>query len=232
LVWLVKELIPVNCDAAIYGQSGTLKSFIALDLALSIHLGMRALGMLDVKGGDHPPVFYFAGEGFQAMAKKRQLAWTLHHDQPAYDLDRFWFVDGVPLINNDEALLRDLTEMQELLGGTSAALIVIDTLIRALNGMDEDKSNTASQYFSRLKTMRDATGGASTLTVGHFGKDLDRGERGSSSVRANYDVVIWIERHDKNEESGVHTIQLIVSKMKDGEDGKRYWLQSKAVKLP
>ena len=80
--------------------------------------------------------------------------------------------------------------------------------------------------------MRDAVGGCSSLTVGHFGKDLDKGERGSSSFRANYDTILWVEKHAKDEPTGIHTVQLWVRKMKDGEDGKRVWLQSKVIQLP
>ena len=49
LVWLVQDLIPANSDIAIYGESGGLKTFIALDLALSIRLGLHALGCLPVR---------------------------------------------------------------------------------------------------------------------------------------------------------------------------------------
>jgi KaiC/GvpD/RAD55 family RecA-like ATPase len=225
LVWLVKELIPANSDVALYGESGALKSFVALDIALSLRTGLRALGSLEVKHTG--PVFYFAGEGFHAMAKKRQLAWCI--EKGIEPVDGVWFADGVPLVNDDRQIVETITEMTALTD--SASLVVIDTLVRSLNGLDEDKSNSASVYFAKLKRIREALG-CTTLTVGHFGKDLARGERGSSSFRANYDAIIWVEKHSKDEPTGVHTVQLWVRKMKDGEDGKRLWLQSKSIALP
>jgi hypothetical protein len=44
--------------------------------------------------------------------------------------------------------------------------------------------------------------------------------------------VIWIEKHHKDDDTGIHTIQLWVVKQKDSDDGKRIWLQSQPVAVP
>jgi hypothetical protein len=62
-----------------------------------------------------------------------------------------------------------------------------------------------------------------------MGKDPDRGELGSSGFPVGFDTVIWIEKHKKNDETGVQTIQFLVRKQKDAEDRQRYWMQSNAV---
>lgn len=64
-----------------------------------------------------------------------------------------------------------------------------------------------------------------------MGKDPDRGERGSSGFPAGFDTILWIEKCNKDED-GVHTLQLLVRKQKDSEDGQRYWFQSKKVATP
>jgi hypothetical protein len=232
-VWVVKGLIPVDADVAIYGVSGALKSFVAYDLVSSLAHALPAFGMLDTRtepGGS--PCFYFAGEGFHSLVKKRQLAWQTHRRAADYGSENIFFVDGVPSINKPDELAADIAEMKRLLDGRPLGMFVIDTLARSLGGADEDKSSTATLYFDMLGAIRAHCGGGISLTVGHFGKDTDRGERGSSNFRASYDVVIWVEKHHKDEGSGTHTIQLYVAKLKDGEDGRRYWLQSKIIEVP
>jgi AAA domain len=228
--WQVEGLIPENFDVAIYGVSGTLKSFVALDLAMSVTTALNAFGIMEIK--EAKPVFYFAGEGFHNIIKKRQVAWQLHCGLESYSTGDLWFVDGVPLVNNESSVEADIQEMVSLLDGRSLGVFVIDTLSRALNGEDEDRSNSASRYFARLHQIRAACGGGTSITVGHFGKDADRGERGSSNFRASFDTVIWIEKHHKDDDTGIHTIQLWVVKQKDSDDGKRIWLQSQPVDVP
>ena len=228
--WQVEGLIPENSDVAIYGVSGTLKSFVALDLAMSVATALNAFGIMEIK--EARPVFYFAGEGFHNIIKKRQVAWQLHRGLEPYSTGNLWFVDGVPLVNNESGVEADIQEMLRLLDGRSLGVFVIDTLSRALNGEDEDRSNSASRYFARLHQIRAACGGGTSITVGHFGKDADRGERGSSNFRASFDTVVWIEKHQKDDATGIHTIQLWVVKQKDSDDGKRIWLQSQPVTVP
>jgi hypothetical protein len=228
--WQVEGLIPENADVAIYGVSGTLKSFVALDLAMSVATALNAFGIMEIK--EAKPVFYFAGEGFHNIIKKRQVAWQLHRGLEPYSTGNLWFVDGVPLVNNESGIEADIQEMVRLLDDRPLGVFVIDTLSRALNGEDEDRSNSASRYFARLHQIRAACGGGTSITVGHFGKDADRGERGSSNFRASFDTVVWIEKHHKDDDTGIHTIQLWVVKQKDSDDGKRIWLQSRPVDVP
>jgi hypothetical protein len=228
--WQVEGLISENSDVAIYGVSGTLKSFLALDLCMSIATALNAFGMMEIK--EAKSVFYYAGEGFHNIIKKRQVAWQLHRGLEPYSTDNLWFVDGAPLVNNESGIEADIQEMVRLLDGRPLGVFVVDTLSRALNGEDEDRSNSASRYFARLHQIRAACGGGTSITVGHFGKDADRGERGSSNFRASFDTVIWIEKHHKDDATGIHTIQLWVAKQKDSDDGKRIWLQSQPINVP
>jgi hypothetical protein len=65
-----------------------------------------------------------------------------------------------------------------------------------------------------------------------MGKDPTRGERGSTGFPAGFDTIIWIEDCKKDEETGVHTIQVWVRKQKDSDDGQRVWLQSQKIDTP
>jgi hypothetical protein len=54
------------------------------------------------------------------------------------------------------------------------------------------------------------------LVVHHAGKDLSKGSRGWSGLKAAADVQIEVLRHENGDR------EIIIEKMKDGEDGVRY----------
>jgi hypothetical protein len=45
-------------------------------------------------------------------------------------------------------------------------------------------------------------------------------------------TILWVDRCVKDPDTGVHTIQILVRKQKDGEDGQRYYMQSRKVSTP
>jgi hypothetical protein len=227
--WLIYELIMEESHVGIYAPSQFLKSFTAIDLAGALATGIPALGSFAVARSG--PVFYAAGEGKANVEKKRVTAWEVHSGLGPYGADHLYVGEGL-IANDDETITADIGEIREILGGKPALAIVIDTLALALNGLDEDKSHVASRYFAFLNRLRHETGASVTISVGHFGKDVDRGERGSSAFQASYDTILWVRKHHFDNETNVHTIELWLRKQKDGEDNKLYYMQSKKVAIP
>lgn len=83
-----------------------------------------------------------------------------------------------------------------------------------------------------MSAIRKQVGGTS-LTIGHMShKSDDQDERGSSAFPAGFDTILWITNHQKDDETGVHTIALLVRKQKSIDDGQKYYLQSKVVVTP
>lgn len=228
-VWLIDELIMEESHVGIYAPSQFLKSFTAIDLAGALATGRPALGSFAVARSG--PVFYAAGEGKANVEKKRVTAWEIHSGLGPYGADHLYVGEGL-IANDDETITADIGEIREILDGKPALAIVIDTLALALNGLDEDKSHVASRYFAFLNRLRHETGASVTISVGHFGKDVDRGERGSSAFQASYDTILWVRKHHFDNETNVHTIELWLRKQKDGEDNKLYYMQSKKVTIP
>jgi len=226
--WLVQDVLQEGTDMAIYAPSGYCKSFVAVDLAMALATGKPALGSLAVARDG--VVFYAAGEGKANLEKRRVTAWEVANGFEPYGVENLYVGEGL-IASSDETISADVGEMKEILGGRSASAVFVDTLGIALNGLDEDKSHVAARYFSFLRRLREETGAAVSVTIGHFGKDHGRGERGSSAFRASFDTVIWITNH-KKDDGGVHTIEIEVQKQKDGEDGQKYWLQTRRVETP
>jgi len=226
--WLIEDLIPMDADVALYASPQHLKSFLALDLGASIAMGCKALGLFEVK---HPgPVFYFAGEGFTSMRKKRRVAWEIQHGYGPYSATGIKFGNGVLITTDDELVEEDIVEIEEVLDAEKSRLFIIDTKNRALNGQDEDKSHVAAKYLNCLQRVRERIGGSS-LTIGHMGWDGER-ERGSSAFRGGFDTILWIDKMKRNLDTGEHVISLLIRKQKDDEDGQRYYMRAIKVQTP
>jgi hypothetical protein len=73
--WLLRGYLEAETLACLFGESGTMKSFLALDMGLCIASG------LPWHGRDVPlagPVVYVAGEGFRGLSR-RIKAWLVAH---------------------------------------------------------------------------------------------------------------------------------------------------------
>jgi hypothetical protein len=226
--WIIQNLFQDGTDVAIYAPSGYCKSFVAVDLAMALATGKPALGSLAV--ARQGVVFYAAGEGKANLEKRRVTAWEVANGFDPYGVENLYVGEGL-IASNEETISADIGEMKEIIGERRASGVFVDTLGIALNGLDEDKSHVAARYFAFLRRLREETGASVTVTIGHFGKDHSRGERGSSHFRASFDTVIWITNH-KKDDAGVHTIEIEIQKQKDGEDGQKYWLQTRHVETP
>lgn len=224
--WLIEGMIQENTDCAIYAPSEHLKSFVAIDLAYSIATGVAALGSFRVN--DTGCVFYFCGEGYDDVIKRRRVAWEIGHGFDPYEIRKVRFIDGIPSTRAEAD--KYIKAMRNHLAGRRAKLIVIDTLNRALNGQPQDRAETASKYFDLTKYIRGSVGGA-ILTIGHMGKDADRGERGSSAFPAGFDTIFRIPQRQKDS-SGIYTLNLLVKKQKATASGQEYILKSHIVNTP
>jgi hypothetical protein len=99
----------------------------------------------------------------------------------------------------------------------------VDTLSRAISGLDENDSKAMGQIIAAAKILQDLLGGL-LLFIHHTGKDAARGMRGHSSLHAAVDCAIEVKR------SGDHR-EWIVAKSKDGEDGASHPFKLEVVHL-
>jgi hypothetical protein len=184
---LVRGYIAVGDHAELRGYLKSAKTFIALDVALSIAAGVPALG--HVETCRQGPVVYLAGEGFHVI-KPRVRAWLrargLSPDRIAHT---FFCKPAVPHSRDG------VEECERYIAGIKAALkrnpvlIVIDTMSNSLGGEDENSPAAANVYSEMVKKLRrdlDCT----ALTVAHTGKDAERGTRGTSAFEANADAIL------------------------------------------
>jgi hypothetical protein len=198
------------CDASLavlYGEPGSGKSFLALDLAAHVALGRPWRG----RAVDQGAVVYVGLEG-GAGIRRRVAAWINHHRvQPTSD-DKFPL--GVVLTALDLRDGRQAQELAEAIGvaaerlGQRLRLVVVDTLARAIAGGNENAPEDMGALVRGLGTIIMRTG-AAVLGVHHPGKDLGRGMRGHSSLHGATDTEIEVARP---EGSSVSTLRITKSK--------------------
>jgi hypothetical protein len=183
--WLVRDILPAESFAVLYGVSGCGKSFLSLDMALCIAAGVPWQGRTVRQGA----VAYLAGEGVRGL-NKRIRAWLVEHpDADVKQVRRNFHVipQAVQLLRDGHAnaLFNTLEEIKDL------RLVVVDTWARSLVGGDENSakdSGIAVDVLDRIKVRL----GATTLVIHHTGKD-GTAERGSGSLRGAADAMLLLK---------------------------------------
>lgn len=186
--WLIPNVLPSEGIGMLYGESGSYKSFLSLDMALSLAFGIPGQWNAPPVKND---VLFFAGEGPVATAKRRWPAWMEWRQIEERNDHRFLIKDRVPLYTDTTAWENVKTDLAEL--GAKPSLIVIDTLTRLMAGLDENSVKDATlitKFMEELSRYYECF----VLAIHHTGKDLSRGARGSSAFKANMDTVLSVRK--------------------------------------
>ncbi|MEY8689881.1 MAG: AAA family ATPase [Leptothrix sp. (in: b-proteobacteria)] len=216
LSWRIRGVLPSEGVAAVFGASGSGKSFLALDMAGAIAQtgeGREWFGHR-VKPA---PVAYVVLEG-EAGFRLRVAAWEQDRARP--------LPDGLRLVLQPFKLtepqdVEDLAAAVLALG--AGPVVFVDTLNRAAPGADENSSQDMGAIIEGAKALQRLTAGLVVL-VHHSGKDQARGMRGHSSLNAALDAAIEVTRNDARREWSL-------SKAKDGEDGAAKAFRLEVVEL-
>jgi hypothetical protein len=199
---LVKGLLSKDSLASLYGPSGIGKSFLGLDLALSVATGTPLFG-IPVEAG---PVLYVVAEGASGMGR-RVDAWCGLHG--VYDPEQhhpLWWVRGAINVGQD-AWAAALGEVAAEVG---AVLVVIDTLARCTVGIEENSAKEMGLVVANLDCIRRATG-ACVLVIHHTGVADQSRARGSSALRGALDTELELTRNGNG-------LKLRNPKQKDGPE--------------
>jgi hypothetical protein len=217
---LVKGLIFQGDTGMFYGDSGSGKSFLAVDMGLSIARGVPFLGMKTAKGG----VLYQAGEGGKGLLK-RMKAYRLEH-RVTGDLPFVLLPEKVNLFAADGDVDPFIGECLAWKAALSEplSLIVIDTFSAASTGANENASEDMGRMLDAGYRLNKATG-AAVVWVHHKNAGGLR-ERGHTSFRANIETVVEVIKDPETKERTLHLV-----KLKDGEDGLRLGFELQSVTL-
>ena len=165
--WLIEGLLETNSIAMLYGQPGIGKTFVTLDLALTLASGISWWGQY-VKP---VPVLYVLSEGAGRL-NDRLTAWERTRQTA---IDNIWFITSLVDLTRKETPDALLAAMPVMPG-----LVIIDTLARCVGNADQDSNTDMSGVVNALTKMQQDSG-ATILMVHHPGK-TDNGPRGASCL--------------------------------------------------
>lgn len=200
--WIVKGLVPAADLIVLFGESGAGKSFVMLDICLSVARGTPWRGMRTRQGR----VVYIAAEGGGGF-RKRLTAYAIHHDLNLADVP----IDIIHAAPNFLQKADALDVAKAIVAGGPASLVIVDTFAQVTPGANENASEGMGLAIAHCHGIRRATG-ATVVLVHHAGKDAAKGARGWSGLRAAADAEISVSKSA----AGGRCIQ--VSKQKDGDD--------------
>ncbi len=189
--FLVDNFIIKGSLAVLYGAPGSGKSFIALDIALSIQAGIpwHAAGR-DIKQGQ---VIYVAGEA-AAGQNSRAKSWKIGHH--AYKtscgkLGEARFLINPPMMDKFDDVAELIARLKRI--PNVPDLIILDTLACTMTG-DENSVKDMIAFVRGADQLRQEFG-CTVLIIHHSGKSKDI--RGSTALPGAVDTTIKVERKSK-----------------------------------
>lgn len=198
--WLVENLLTRTGLGVLYGPPGAGKSFAALELAACVARGQPFHGLAVEQGA----AIYIAGEGVGGIGKRVK----------ALEAARGWHGDAPLYLLGQAVAFAEQGEVERLMQTISArgervALVVVDTVARALLGHEENSADSIGAFVAACDAVKRHCGGA-LLGIHHAGKDAARGMRGSTALLGAVDTSLKAAQ-----EHGF--LSLAIEKQKDGE---------------
>jgi hypothetical protein len=218
-VWAIDGLISERTLGFIFGPPSSLKTFIAIDIALSIVTGAAAWWGRPIKATG--AVVYLCREGTRSL-KFRIKAWELHRKAAARGMP-FRLVEhptNFMLQADVDRVIATIRSVAEETGMPIAALFV-DTVSRVLPGAEENLQRDMTLFTGACEQIQMAF---NCLVIGVHHTNKNGGIRGSTVIPGAGDFLLNTKR-----ETGQMVGSLLVEKVKDGTDG--YEIPFKATKI-
>lgn len=224
--YVVKGVILAGQMIVVYGESNSGKTFVMLDLALCVATGQPWRGRKVRQGA----VVYIALEGGNGAAARVE-AWKLARwENPDQAVPFFLVRAQVDLRNPEgqtEAVIEAVREAERL-SGQPVALVVVDTLSRALAGGDENSSEDMGAVVINCDRIRAETK-AALAVVHHSGKDTAKGARGWSGLRAATDTELEVLAPEEDDEDKVRTLKVRKQRDLEGDGAFPFTLEQVRV---
>ena len=163
--WLIDRLIPRNSITVIFGKGGIGKTWLAMDLARCIGMGIPYLGLQTIQS----QVFFIDFENPIAMLNARTQ--KLGEAENVY----FWRSNNPNL----KAPRLDSPGWEQYKQLPKDSVLFFDSL-RASQGGDENASDAMAKIMNRLKELRDI--GFTINLVHHTAKNSDKVAKGSTAI--------------------------------------------------
>lgn len=202
---LVGDLLYRDTLAFFTSPYASFKSYLAIGWACALAAGQDWGAHRIPKRGR---VLYIAAEGGTGLAWRME-AWAQFHGVPWPELAE-WVtpIDEPVQLGNDD----DVDELVELAREQQFDLVVVDTLARSIDGLEENSATDMGRAVEAAERIRRACQGT-VLLVHHTGKNGEY--RGSSAIPS----AAWTELSGKREDMAVN---VRIAKHKEARDQQTY----------
>lgn len=226
--FIVQALIPAGEPVLIYGESGSGKTYLTLDMAMCLARGVPFFGRRILQPLGVVYCAYEAGRGF----KDRLRGYRNHYGLRPEDDIPFALLTQPPDLWNDPnhtgKLIEEIQWIAREKFKVPLGAVVIDTHNAATPGASEIDSKEIGVIINRYHAIRKATG-ASLWIVSH--KNAEGRMRGNQQlynrIETALDVSKVYERKDKElvetRDSGGHILRTVrVHKQREGRSGDQW----------
>lgn len=223
---ILEDVLTTGSMSVWYGESNSGKTYLLLSLGFSIARTTNWLGKRTTGGA----VIYVAAEGSKTI-EQRVRADRLANGSTDFPFGIVKASVDMCRSGLDTERLADLVVAKSAEIGCRPVLVIIDTLSRVIAGGNENDSADMGALVRNSDRLRELTG-AHIAWVHHSGKDVARGARGHSLLRAAVDTEIEVT-HDvatgiryakvtKQRDLGSHGLELC-AKLRPIELGLNQW---------
>jgi hypothetical protein len=215
--WLIHDFIPEGGYVILFGAPGTFKTFVALDVALSVVTGLSAAP--DRMWGDvvEPGnVLFSLGEG-RPQIMNRIRAWEALHNK-GKNANGIFIMDPVPMVTE---AVQPFLEVAKAASPAGYKLVVLDTIGRSMQGVNENAQEHASKFTHLVETIQKELG-AAVLALHHSGHGNTERGKGSMEFIGAPDTIVGLDRPGKE-----YLVSLSMPKQKDSPE----WTKAKHLKL-
>jgi RecA-family ATPase len=190
--WLVEELWGASSVGVIGGAPKCAKTWLGLDMALSVATGTACLGKYAVP--EPGPVLVYLAEDALPIVRERVEGMARHRGLDLGQVEIHVITTPVLRLDRD----RDRTRLWETTKRLGPRLLLLDPLVR-LHGIDENNAGEVAEllaYFRSLQRQLDL----SVLLVHHTRKNAaggaaaGQGLRGSGDIHAFGDSNLYLRR--------------------------------------
>lgn len=213
--WFIPDLLPRGETVLLFGPPNAGKSFAGIDLVMGLATGTQAWGR-DIEQGK---ALYLAGEGIRRLAV-RQRAWEVFNQKTA-SKEQVQLRKMRLLLGSDESV----AQHRELAKNFGADLIVVDTMMRASEGLVLENPGEASRAIAQLDRLREYNPRATVVVLHHPAKSNPDNPSGSFPIEGNVDTILKFIN-----DGGVRTMS--VKKSKEGGTSWTGTYQLKDIRIP
>lgn len=210
--WLIDRVLGAGDVGMIFGEAGTGKTFVVIDLIFAACLGKPWTARFQESGSGFQiarplRVAYCGGEGVGGLPDRFRAAADGWGVTSLPNFDFYPLAPQLYIHNRTDGIDNFVADWQARPGAPTLDVLVIDTLATAIAGADENSAQDMGKVLDRVRAASRALGCAVLLV--HHSKKGGGDYRGSSSLHGAMDCMLEVAKN------GQSTLE--VYKLKDAE---------------